>query len=61
VSELDSIEELFRRRHFDREVIILSVRWYLRNKLSSRDLVEMTSERGLHLAHTARWSLLAGR
>jgi transposase-like protein len=52
VSEQNSIEELFRGRHFDREVIILCVRWYLRYKLSFRDLVEMMSERGLHLAHT---------
>jgi len=57
VGELNSIEELFRGRHFDREVIILCVRWYLRYKLSFRDLVEMMSERGLHLAHTTilRW------
>src|SRR5664279_3063351 len=57
VSELGSVEELFRGRHFDREVIILCVRWYLRYKLSFRDLVEMMSERGLHLAHTTilRW------
>ena len=57
MSELDSIERLFRGRHFDREVIILCVRWYLRYKLSFRDLVEMMSERGLHLAHTTilRW------
>jgi transposase-like protein len=57
VSELNNIEELFRGRHFDREVIILCVRWYLRYKLSFRDLVEMMSERGLHLAHTTilRW------
>ena len=57
MSELNSIEELFRGRHFDREVIVLCVRWYLRYKLSFRDLVEMMSERGLHLAHTTilRW------
>jgi transposase-like protein len=57
VSELNSVEELFRGRHFDREVIILCVRWYLRYKLSFRDLVEMMSERGLNLAHTTilRW------
>ena len=57
MSELNSVEELFRGRHFDREVIILCVRWYLRYKLSFRDLVEMMSERGLHLAHTTilRW------
>src|SRR5664279_1587145 len=57
VSELGSVEELFRGQHFDREVIILCVRWYLRYKLSFRDLVEMMSERGLHVAHTTilRW------
>ena len=50
-------EELFAGRHFDREVIILCVRWYLRFKLSLRDLVEMMAERGLSLAHTTimRW------
>ena len=49
--------ELFQGRHFDREVIVLCVRWYLRFKLSYRDLVEMMAERGLSLAHTTimRW------
>ncbi len=47
-----SIDELFEGRHFDREVIVLCVRWYLRYKLSLRDLGEMMSERGLSLAHT---------
>jgi transposase-like protein len=36
MSKLSSIEELFAGRHFDREVIILCVRWYLRYKLSLR-------------------------
>jgi len=38
-------------------VIIPCVRWYLRYKLSLRDLVEMMVERGLSLAHTIirRW------
>ena len=51
------LDELFRGRHFDREVIVLCVRWYLRFKLSYRDLVEMMAERGLSLAHTTimRW------
>ena len=47
--KLSSIEELFAGRHFDRQVIILCVRWYLRYKLSFRDLVEMMAERGLSL------------
>jgi transposase-like protein len=57
VSKLSSLEELFAGRHFDRVVIILCVRWYLRCKLSFRDLVEMMAERGLNLAHTTilRW------
>jgi transposase-like protein len=48
---------LFAGRHFDREIILLCVRWYLRFKLSLRDLVEMMAERGLSLAHTTimRW------
>src|ERR1700691_566310 len=36
-----SLDELFKGRHFDREIIVLCVRWYLRYKLSFRDLVEM--------------------
>jgi transposase-like protein len=51
------LNELFKGRHFDREVVVLCVRWYLRFKLSYRDLVEMMAERGLSLAHTTimRW------
>ena len=41
------MDELFSGRHFDREIIVLCVRWYLRYKLSFRDLVEMMAERGL--------------
>src|ERR1700719_286609 len=33
------MDELFKGRHFDREIIVLCVRWYLRYKLSFRDLV----------------------
>ncbi|WP_375541877.1 IS6 family transposase [Paraburkholderia sp. CNPSo 3281] len=54
---MKSLDELFAGRHFDRDVIILCVRWYLRYKLSLRDLVEMIAERGLSLALTTilRW------
>src|ERR671919_646605 len=50
-------DHLFKRRHFDRLIIILCVRWYVRFKLSYRDLVEMMAERGLSMAHTTimRW------
>ena len=49
--------DLFKGRHFDREIIVLCVRWYLRYKLSSRDLVQMMAERGIALTHTTilRW------
>ena len=33
MSKLMGVEQLFEGRHFDREVIILCVRWYLRFKL----------------------------
>jgi transposase-like protein len=58
VLRLKSVEELFSGRHFDREIIILCVRWYLRYKLSFRDLVEMMAERGLQVVHTTimRWA-----
>jgi transposase-like protein len=57
MGKLKSVEELFEGRHFDREIIILCVRWYLRFKLSLRDRVEMMAERGLSMAHTTimRW------
>jgi transposase-like protein len=50
-------EQLFKGRHFDQEVVILCVRWYLSFKLSYRDLVAMMAERGISLAHTTilRW------
>ena len=55
--KLQSMDELFKGRHFEREIIVLCVRWYLRYKLSLRDLVEMMAERGLDVAHTTimRW------
>ena len=57
MAKLKTVEELFKGRHFDGDVVILCVRWYLRFKLSLRDLVEMMGERGLSMAHTTimRW------
>src|SRR5258706_16464744 len=48
---------LFKRRHFDQEIILLCVRWYITYKLSYRDLRAMMAERGIDLAHTTimRW------
>ena len=50
--KLKSLEELFGGRHFGQETIILCVRWYLRYKLSLRDLVEMMAERGVEVDHS---------
>ncbi len=41
MGKLKSMDELFAGRHFDHDVIILCARWYLRFKLSLRDLVAM--------------------
>ncbi|WP_040444417.1 IS6 family transposase [Ktedonobacter racemifer] len=47
----------FKWRHFQADIILLCVRWYLRSALSYRDLEEMMLERGLHVDHTTiyRW------
>ena len=52
-----SKSDLFKGRHFKQEIIILCMRWYLRYKLSYRELVEMLAERGLSISHTTipRW------
>ena len=45
-------QNLFKWRHFEAEIILLCVRWYLRYSLSYRDLEEMMRERGLQVDHT---------
>ncbi|MED1287831.1 IS6 family transposase, partial [Bacillus mycoides] len=47
----------FKWKHYQPDIILLTVRWYLRYNLSFRDLVEMMEERGLSIAHTTimRW------
>jgi transposase, IS6 family len=44
-------------RHYESDIILLCVRWYLRYSLSYRDLEEMMNERGLAVDHTTiyRW------
>ncbi|EJR95217.1 hypothetical protein IKM_05471 [Bacillus mycoides] len=39
----------FKWKHYEPEIILLTVRWYLRYNLSFRDLVEMMEERGLSM------------
>jgi IS6 family transposase len=49
----------FKWRHYQGEIILLCVRWYLRYALSYRDLAEMMAERGLKVAASTicRWVL----
>lgn len=50
-------QNLLKWKHYQPNVILLMVRWYLRYNLSPRDLVEMMEERGVSIAHTTimRW------
>ena len=50
-------QNLFKWKHYQPDIILLTVRWYLRYNLSFRDLVEMMEERGFSIAHTTimRW------
>ncbi len=47
----------FKWKHFQGEVILLCVRWYLKYALSYRNLEEIMMERGLSVDHTTiyRW------
>ncbi|MFL0405422.1 IS6 family transposase [Bacillus nitratireducens] len=47
----------FKWKHYQPDIILFTVRWYLRYSLSFRDLVEMMEECGLSIAHTTimRW------
>ena len=57
MQRLVPIEDLFKGRHFDGQIIILCVAWYTSFKLSSRDLVIMMADRGISMTHTTilRW------
>ena len=47
----------FKGRHYPKEVIMMSVRWYIAYALSYRDIEEMLGERGLCVDHATlnRW------
>ena len=61
-SEFMSHPALFKWKHFQPEIILLTVRWYCRYALSYRDLEEMMAERGLSVDHSTinRWVLQYG-
>jgi transposase, IS6 family len=46
---------LFKGRHFEAEIIVLCVRWYLRFGLSLRNLEEIMAERNLSVDHITIW------
>ena len=46
---------LFRGRHFEPEVIVTCVRWYLRFSLNLHNVEELMTERGLIVDHTTVW------
>ena len=46
---------LFKGRHFEAEIIVLCVRWYLRFGLSFRNLEEIMAERNLTVDHVTIW------
>jgi transposase, IS6 family len=50
-------QQSFKWRHFEAEIILVCVSWYLRSALSYRDLEELILERGLLVDHTtiSRW------
>jgi len=47
----------FSGRHFPKDVILTTIRWYLRYKLSYRDIEELIAERGIEVDHSTvnRW------
>lgn len=53
-------KQAFKWRHYQGEVILLCVRWYLKYALSYRNLEEIMIERGLSVNHTTiyRWVMV---
>ena len=47
----------FKGRHFEAEIIVHCVRWYLRFSSSFRDLKEIMAERNLRVDHVTIWRL----
>jgi transposase-like protein len=43
---------LFKWRHFEVDIILCAVRWYLRYALSDRDVEARLRERGIRVDHT---------
>ncbi|OPH47342.1 transposase [Paenibacillus ferrarius] len=54
---METISNLFKWKHYEAGIILLTVRWYSKYSLSYRDVAEMMEERGLNISHTTimRW------
>ena len=46
---------IFKWRHFEPQIILCAVRWYLRFSLSYRDVQELLAERGVPVVHSTIW------
>jgi transposase-like protein len=46
---------LFKWRHFEPQIILCAVRWYLRFSLSYREVAELLTERGIEVDHSTIW------
>ena len=55
-----NLKQPFKWKHFQGEIILLCVRWYLKYALSYRNLEEIMLERGLSVDHTTiyRWVMI---
>jgi hypothetical protein len=50
----------FKGSHFERDVILWGVRWYVAYPLSYRQIEEMMQERGVEVDHSALHRYIAG-
>ncbi len=50
--------KLIKWKHFNKDIILVCVRWYLKYSLSFRDLEEIMLERGIDVSHSTilRWT-----
>ena len=48
---------MFKGRHFPKEIILQTIRYYVSYKLSYRDIEEIFAERGISIDHSTmnRW------
>ncbi len=47
---METTSNLFKWKHYEAGIILLTVRWYLEYSLSYRDVAEILEERGLNIS-----------